>query len=71
MSFLGTNSRGWRLPHRASIFLGSKAGNVVFFPGKHYLVAFLEHAEEDGDFFAGKGGFLKPAANFFMGQQLS
>jgi hypothetical protein len=48
-------------------FLVAKAGNVVFFPGKHYLVAFLEPAEEDGDVFAGTGGFLEPAANFFMG----
>ena len=23
-------------------FLAAKAGNVVFFPGKHYVVAFLE-----------------------------
>jgi hypothetical protein len=52
-------------------FLAAKAGNVVFFPGKHYIVAFLEPAEEDGDFFAGTRGFLEPAANFFMGQQLS
>jgi hypothetical protein len=48
-------------------FLAAKAGNVVFFPGKHYIVAFLEPAEEDGYFFAGTGGFLEPAANFFMG----
>jgi hypothetical protein len=47
--------------------LAAKAGNVVFFPGKHYIVAFLEPAEKDGDFFAGTGGFLEPAANFFMG----
>jgi hypothetical protein len=48
-------------------FLAAKAGNAVFFPGKHYVVAFLEPApEEDGDFYAGTGGFLEPAANFFM-----
>jgi hypothetical protein len=39
-------------------FLEAKAGNVVFFPGKHYVVAFLEPAEEDGDFLAGTGGLL-------------
>jgi hypothetical protein len=51
----------------ASCFLAAKAGNVVFFPGKHYVVAFLEPAEEDGNFFAGTGRFLESAANFFMG----
>jgi hypothetical protein len=48
-------------------FLAAKAGNVVFFSGKHHVLAFLEPSEEDGDFFAGTGGFLEPAANFFMG----
>jgi hypothetical protein len=47
--------------------LAAKTGNAVFFPGKHYIVAFLEPAEEDGDFFAGTGGCLDPATNFFMG----
>jgi hypothetical protein len=40
---------------------------AMFFPGKYYTVAFLEPAEEDGEFFTGTGGFLEPAANFFMG----
>jgi hypothetical protein len=51
-----------------AFFLAAKEGNVIFFPGKHYIVAFLEPAEEDGDFFAGTGGFLvEPAVTFFMG----
>jgi hypothetical protein len=33
------------------------------FPQK---VPFMEPAKEDGDFFAGTGGFLEPAANFCM-----
>jgi hypothetical protein len=48
-------------------FLAAKAVNVVFFPGKYYIVTFLELAEEDREFFPGTGGFLEPAANFFMG----
>jgi hypothetical protein len=48
-------------------FLAAKAGNVVFFPGRHCIVALLEPAEEDGDFFTGTGGFLELAANCFMG----
>jgi hypothetical protein len=51
----------------ASFLLAAKVGNVVFFPGKRYIVAFLEPAEEDGDFFTGTGGFLESAGNFFMG----
>ena len=47
--------------------MAAKAVNVVFFPGKYYIVTFLELAEEDRDFFPGTGGFLEPAANFFMG----
>jgi hypothetical protein len=45
------------------VFLATKAGNVIFFIG---TTAFLEPAEEDGDYFTGTGGFLKPAANFVM-----